>query len=359
MYAKRNFVLFTLLFIVSTSLPACSPKDPFPLMEPGPYQFGTRMNIKFTDASRDDREVSLYIWYPATLPPDAEPSKYNFDAEPDRSAAPYPVILSSAKVGMIFGPHLATHGFVVVGVDGQDSKNHWGVWLINFPLDQVAALDQVASNPPAGLEGMMDTDHAGAMGYSFDGYDALALSGARVDPEFYQAQCALASPGNPTPEAWWIDYICNMEGGWDAFVANAGPEITTSTDGLWQPLTDPRIRVVMPMAPEGAWLFGERGLAAADRPTLFIAATADDINYYNLEASTIFENLGSADKSMISFVDQDHMMIFDDEQVDLMKHFAVAFLGCHLQGKEDYTKYISADLISKQKGLAWGVYAGE
>jgi predicted dienelactone hydrolase len=96
------------------------------------------------------------------------------------------------------------------------------------------------------------------MGYSFDGYTSLALSGARVDPEFYLAKCAAAVPDDPAPEDWWIDYICNMEGGWEAFVSHAGSEITTSTDGLWQPITDERLLAVMPMAPEGAWLFGSR-----------------------------------------------------------------------------------------------------
>lgn len=55
---------------------------------------------------------------------------------------------------------------------------------------------------------------------------------------------------------------------WEEFSALAGPDITVSTDGLWQPMTDDRILAVMPMAPEGAWLFGARGLATVDRPTL-------------------------------------------------------------------------------------------
>ena len=112
----------------------------------------------------------------------------------------------------------------------------------------------------------------------------------------------------------------------------------------------------MPMGPEGAWLFGDRGLAAVDRPTLIIAATADDINYYDLEAVPIFEDMGISDKSMISFVDQDHMMIFDDEQVSLMKHFAAAFFGFHLQGREDYAKYFSEDFVAQVDDLTWGVY---
>jgi predicted dienelactone hydrolase len=328
----------------------------YPLSEAGPYSFGTRQNYKFTDISRDGREISITVWYPAVLPDGAPSSDYNFDAAPDSSGAPYPLILSSSKVGSIFGSHLASHGFIVVGVNALDSSPNWGKWLINDPLDILFALNQVAANPLTGLEGMIDAEHAGTMGYSFDGYNSLALSGARVDPEFYLAQCADAAAMNPPPPEWWIKYICDMNVSWDEFTSLAGPAITTSEDGLWQPMTDDRILAVMPMAPEGAWLFGERGLSAVDRPTLIIGATADDINPYDLEASYIFEHLGTPNKIMISFIGEDHMMVGSDEPVLRMKHFATAFFGYYLQGKADYAEYFSEDFVSRHAELAWGVY---
>jgi predicted dienelactone hydrolase len=165
-------------------LAACGPKNPFPLSDPGPYQFGTHQ-YKFLDTNRMNKEIGLYVWYPAMLPKDAEPSRYNFDAEPDLSAAPYPVILSSAKSGLIFDPHLATYEFVVVGVDGQDSEDNWVNWLIDFPLDQISTLDQIASHQLDDLEGMIDSNRVGVLGYSLDSYNALALCGACIDPDFY------------------------------------------------------------------------------------------------------------------------------------------------------------------------------
>jgi hypothetical protein len=38
--------------------------------------------------------------------------------------------------------------------------------------------------------------------------------------------------------------------------------MTNSTDGLWQPITDPRIQAVMPLAAVGYYLFEDKGLAA-------------------------------------------------------------------------------------------------
>jgi predicted dienelactone hydrolase len=146
-----------------------------------------------------------------------------------------------------------------------------------------------------------------------------------------------------------------MTGGWDQFVAYAGQVGVRSSSSLWQPITDARIRAVVPMAPEGAWLFGDRGLEAVNRPMMIIGGTADVINFYDLEAAYIFNHLGTPDRVMISFVGQDHMMIWDPQQKDRMAHFAVAFLGYHLQGRAEYARYFSEEFLSQYPDLAWGV----
>lgn len=51
-----------------------------------------------------------------------------------------------------------------------------------------------------------------------------------------------------------------------------------------------------------------------------------------------------------------HVMIERDEPTLRMKHFAVAFFGYHLQGRQEYADYFSEKFVSKQDGLAWGVY---
>ena len=96
---------------------------------------------------------------------------------------------------------------------------------------------------------------------------SLAVSGVRIEPEFYLTQCAEAPSMEPPLNSIWLNYYCNLSNRWDEFAAHAGDAITTSDDGLWQPITDHRIRAVAPLAPDGAWLYGELGLAAIDRPT--------------------------------------------------------------------------------------------
>ncbi|HSR31619.1 MAG TPA: hypothetical protein VLY63_13720, partial [Anaerolineae bacterium] len=77
------------------------------------------------------------------------------------------------------------------------------------------------------------------------------------------------------------------------------------------------------------------------------------------ENGLIYEHLGSPDKTLISFVGPDHMMIYDSEMVTRMAHFAVAFFGYHLQGRQDLARYFSQDFVTKHDDLAWGVYLSE
>lgn len=72
--------------------------------------------------------------------------------------------------------------------------------------------------------------------------------------------------------------------------------------------TDQRspIRAVMPMASEGWWLYGEKGLAAVQVPVLSLAATNGELY---AEKALIFEYLGSDKETFITILNRDHMII--------------------------------------------------
>jgi len=332
--------------------------DDFPLSQLGPYDTGKR-TVAFEDAGRGNRPVSITVWYPALLGDDQRdiPFAIGTDSEPDRSGAPYPVILSSTKIADILAPYLISHGFAWASVDNIDTYLMMCEEMIDQPLDILFALEMVASQPLEGLEGMIDAEHAGATGYSFDGYNAYALSGARIDPQHYLPQCPTP---DPTVEAIKLAgmsaFDCGPSRRWAEFMAHAGVAITASDDGLWQPMTDERIRAVMPLAGEGYWLFGKRGLAAVDRPALVLVGTEDGLY---LDNSIIFEHLGTPDKALISFVGQSHGMIFDQQMVARLAHFMVAFFGYHLQGRQEMAQYFSEELVAQHDDLAWGVYPSE
>jgi predicted dienelactone hydrolase len=339
--------------------PDAAAATPAPLFlgSPGRYHVGTR-TIAARDADRDDRPVSITVWYPAVAPEDANPWWPTPEATPDPAGAPYPLLLSSTKMANLLAPYLVSRGFAWASVDGIDTYPWMDEEAFQQPLDILFALDDIAARPPAGLEGLVDTERAGAIGYSFDGFNTLAMSGARIDPAYFQAQC-------PTPDATTAavlggrlsSFTCDLADRWDAFAARMGETITTSAGGLWQPLTNPRIRAVMPLAAEGWWLFGERGLAAVDRPTLMLVGTADELYSENV---LLFEHLGAPDRTLISFVGQNHMALVSDRaHVARLAHFAAAFFGHHLQGRDGLAWYYSEAFVDQHEDLAWGASTGQ
>lgn len=331
----------------------------FPLSNRGPYWTGDR-EYTLVDDSRNGRTIRLKIWYPALKQTNADGNLITRDAVPDMSAAPYSLIITDGDGGdTLFQSHLASHGFAMAIVRFPDDYNNWDFGVIDHPLDMLFALDQIASNPPEGLENVIDSDNVGVAGYSWGGFYSLALSGVRIDPEYYLSQCVEAPSMEPPLNSFWLNYYCDLSTKWDEFAARAGDAITTSNDGLWQSITDNRIRAVAPLAPDGAWLYGERGLAAVDRPTLIIVGTKDTISSYTMESAYIFEHLGTLDRYLISYIGKDHMMVFSPEPAARMKHFVTAFFGYYLQGRDDYAEYFSEDFIAQIDDLAWGVYPDE
>ena len=198
---------------------------------------------------------------------------------------------------------------------------------------------------------MLDTEHAGVIGYSFDGYNALAMSGARIDPAYYLDNCPTGDAMAGLSGGQLSAYDCAPALEWDEYVKRAGDAIAPGKDGLWRPMSDERIRAAMPMAAEGWWLFGERGLAAVDRPVLMLAATQDTLYPEN---AAIYDHLGTSDKAFISFVGPDHMMIYDQRMVERMAHFATAFFGYHLAGREELASSFSEAFVAGHDDLAWG-----
>jgi dienelactone hydrolase len=105
--------------------PAAAPPDPGAR---GPYAVGaTRRSLtRASTVSGLPRTLDTVVWYPAASAAGALPAAEGLgaplDAQPERAAGPYPVLLLSPGAGdrpesaTYFTTHLASHGFVVVGV---------------------------------------------------------------------------------------------------------------------------------------------------------------------------------------------------------------------------------------------------
>jgi predicted dienelactone hydrolase len=332
------------------------PTDGLELGKPGPYGAGFAP-YKATDPDRADREISVIAYYPSTT---TAPRPQRL-APSDASGAPYPVIVSDDEIGPIMGPHLASHGFVYLSVQSQYT---WGFTyspnMVDYPLDQVVALnalETLADHPAAGLG---DTSRSAALGYSFGAWDTLMLAGARVDPAHQRRTCA-TRPADWS-EHWW-QYTCGQPEAWQAVVDRAEALGIARDNGLWASMGDDRIKAVMPMGPEGFDLTGPAGLAEARVPALLIAAGSDTDNDYDPATTSLFEHYPAAD--LITFVGAGHMMVMEGDAREQMRRFATAFLGLHLQGRQDYARYLTEDYVEEIapglgaaesfETLAWGV----
>ena len=305
---------------------------------PGPCGVG-QTNLTTRDAAREDRRVWVQAFYPAGT----ESSTPQEDAAPDTSGAPYPVVLGDASIGADLGPHLASHGFVFLAVRGQSS---WGTTLstdmIDYPLDQMVALDTLEALDGHLLTGLADTSRAGAIGYSFGSWDALMLAGARIDPEHYLSTCAAR------PEGWsdnWWQYVCGDLEIWELIGARAEEVGIATPEGLWASMGDGRIKAVMPMGPEGFDLVGPEGLAGVTAPALLVAAENDQYNDYDPATTSLFEYYPNAE--LITFVGADHLMIFEPDAVAQIGRFAVAFFGYHLAGRDDFAPYLTEEFVEQ------------
>jgi predicted dienelactone hydrolase len=378
---KNKVLVFKIVLTIGLTFFACSPQlvtdtmppatatiplvtqkpVSFPLSEPGPYFVGLQAHT-IMDESRNDREIQLTIWYPAFEQTDSDGRTITGNAEPDLSGAPYPLIFTGTNSGMgIFKSHLASHGFVmaIVQSPGFSYKAPWNNSVIDVPLDYLFVLDMLTSNPPEGLDDVLDTNRVGVAGYSSDGLFSLALGGARINPEYYFSQCAQALNLDPPLIPFLVNYFCELSERWDEFSSQVGAEISTVSEGLWQPTTDDRILAIMPMAPDSAWLYGAEGLAAINIPSLIIAGTADELVSYEKSSCYIYEHLVNSDRNLISFIGKHHMMVDNKEEKSRINHFAVAFFGYYLQGHEEYADYFSGDFVSQFDDLFWGVYSNE
>lgn len=326
------------------------------LSESGPYGVGDTI-FSAVDATRDDRSLVITAFYPADVGPDDK----GRDAAPDTSGAPYPVVVGDLDIGRIVGPHLASYGFVFLAVQGQST---WGYTfspdMVDYPLDQVLALDAVQAMESGVLAGLADTARSGAVGYSYGSWDALMLAGARVDPDHYADTCA-TRPANWS-DNWW-QYVCGNPAAWAAVVARAEELGVAGPDGLWQSLGDERIKAVMPMAPEGYDLVGPAGLAEVTVPALFIAAGNDEGNDYHPATTSLFAHYPGAE--LITFVGAAHSMIFEDDVQQQVRRFALAFFGLHLIGDEGFDQYLTEEFVEDVapglgpaesfETLVWGV----
>ncbi|MCH2166049.1 MAG: dienelactone hydrolase, partial [Marinovum sp.] len=262
-----------------------------------------------------DRDLTIEVWYPAatgasgdtrhgTVMRDGQ-TEITLEGQAMRDAAPeddtYPfVMISHGWPGNRFllshlAENLASKGYVVASIDHNESTYRtfqvndnyfatFGSTLVNRPIDQkfvLASVTEMAGDENSFLNGLVDTDTTGLIGYSMGGYGALITAGG-----------GLTQAGVDLP-----------------FGAPHGVlELHKSEPNNLAAQPDPRIKTIVTFAPWGRnWnIWDAQTLAGVQVPALLIAGSMDDVSGYDTGVRTIWSELLSVDRALLTFDSAGH-----------------------------------------------------
>jgi predicted dienelactone hydrolase len=403
--ADRLLILFVLAaLLVSACQPVQPPNrlaNPEPLgMRPdapeyakhGPYWVGYKP-VVIGDGT--DHSLQAGIWYPALNPAGVEeditytintkiPVEGMSAAEPihghallgaefDTAGAPYPLVIYShgfaanAAWASAVLEHLASHGFVVVAPEHQEQFDFDWSEVPNASIDRPHDIKQTldyaeqAAAPGGDLAGLIDMDKVAMAGHSYGGYTALAMAGAQYDLDAFNARCARLAPDDPKT------FLCAPIVPHEAeMAARAG--LDPMPTGLWPSFGDPRVKAILSLAGD-SYLFDKAGLSKITIPLMAIGGTADTGTPFDWGAEPAYTYSSSPRKALVGFEGGEHFLLatcdampwwsatpfhqwvcFDPvwdkaRSIDLINHFATAFLLAELKGDASAQSALLPDAV--------------
>ena len=359
----------------------------------GPFWVGYKSLVI---GAGSDRPLEAGLWYPAFNPRGAKeeityPIKLKIPLDPtdapvvayghalqdaavDPSGGPYPLVIFSHGFSTnavwynTLLEHYASHGFIVLAPEhieqfDPESSDAWKA-SIDRPLDIKRTLDyaEQITAPGGDVAGLIDMQHVAVVGHSSGGYTALAMGGAQYDLAAFNARCAQLPPDDPHT------FLCAPFVPKEAdMAARAG--LDPMPEGLWPSLGDPRVTAIIPMAGD-SYLFDKAGLAKITVPMMAIGGTADTGTPYEWGSKPSYDNATSAKKALVTLEGAEHTITssctnmpwisetpfgpwicFDpvwdkDRGLDLVNHFATAFLLAELKGDAEAAAALAPENVT-------------
>ncbi|MDG1311446.1 MAG: acetylhydrolase [Porticoccaceae bacterium] len=320
-----------------------------------------------------ERSLTLEVWYPAEISANAALATYKnvtrlqklFELQgaayrdaPALDEGSFPLILLSHgftgyRTQMFYlGEHLASHGYVVVGIDHTHSTNAeikspddrpagFISTLYNRARDQQFLLDYFTEQQSP-VANIVDTDNAGIIGHSMGGFGAINTIGGCYNFTYDM----LKALGTPAPLALVMPLVLNScYGG--------------------RKEADPRWKAAQLFAPWG----GEQGAHSAEAmnnievPTFYIAGDQDNTSGYQQGIKKLYDQTGSEHNYMLLFKNARHNIgphpapaasfatdfelghyadpSWDIEIINrVIEHMSLAFLDCHIKNDAARCDYL-------------------
>lgn len=312
--------------------------------------------------SLSTRELTLEVWYPAKVNNNDQLASYSgvtrlhkpflLQGEAYRDTTPANVeqgnplvVLSHGYTGdrtimFYLGEHLASHGYVVVGIDHTDSTtgeidfvnsptSGFVSTLINRSKDQQFVLDYFASSKSF-LGKNVDTNKSSVIGYSMGGYGAINTVGG-----CYQLSSeGLQRLGFPEQAANALLPVFNF--------CNGG---LTKMDERW--------KAMIAFAPWGQEI-NAHDVSQIRIPTLYVSGDHDDISGYEFGVKKLWEQTSSVENYLLTYQGARHNIAphpapqvayeneadlghyfepaWNNEQLTRMnEHFSLTFLDCYVK----------------------------
>ncbi len=259
---------------------------------------------------------------------------------------------------------------ITYGDNGGSPPADYALALYTRPKDvswQIDYADRLTA-PGGALTGMIDTKHIGVVGHSQGGLTALQAAGAKLDLSGPTSFCAQNADLPGVKELGGFQLHRDMCEHATQIAALAG--LNPVPAGLWPSWGDPRVGAIVPLAPTN--LFGPESAKGVSVPTLEMVGSKDHFifSYLPVYRTDMYDDVGSAMKSLIVFDGADHLIFRNDcitnqdaiaagyfwvcsdpvwdmaRAHDLINHFTTAFLLDVLKGDKEAHKALLPDTVN-------------